>query len=352
MSSKLKVAGAGIGILIIVTGVLLYNKSRMAARATTDVLTNVPVSVITVTKTPIRERHAFVGVVAANNDVSIVSETQGRITGVFAEVGQFKREGSVLVQVDDELKKAAYATAEVNYEKAKKDLARFESLRKDSAVTDQQLEGARLAFKSAEAQYIVARREYNDTKITTPISGIVTARSVDVGTYIQRGTPVANVVDVSKMKVKISVPEVDAFRLKAGDPVEVTSDVYPEAVFRGVVHTVSAKGDDAHTYPVEVTLPNSKEHPLKAGMFSRVEFVSLNRAEAIVIPREALVGSARKAQVYVVRNAKAVLKSITLGPATGDSLTVLSGLVEGDTVVIGGQTIISDGSVVTITQQQ
>ncbi len=352
MKSKIRIAAAGIGILILVTGVLLYNKSRMAAKATTDVVTNVPVSVMKVTKKPIQERHSFVGVVGANNDVAIVSETQGKVTGVSAEVGQYKHAGSVLVQVDDELKKAAYATAEVNYEKAKKDLERFENLRKDSAVTDQQFEGARLAFKSAEAQYIVARREYNDTKISTPISGIVTARMVDVGAYIQRGTPVANVVDASRMKVRISVPENDAFRLKEGDPVEVTSDVYPGVVFRGVVHTISAKGDDAHTYPVEVILPNSKDRPLKTGMFGRVEFVSLNRDEAMVIPRDALVGSARKAQVYIVRDAKAVLTPITLGPAAGDSLTVISGLSEGDSIVISGQNNIKDGSVVTVADQQ
>ncbi len=334
--------------LAAIVAILIYNKSRMAAESKTDVMTSIPVSVASVERQHLTDPRSLVGTVAANNDVAIVSETQGKVTAVMAEVGQYKEAGSAIVQVDDELKKANLATAEISFEKAKKDLERFESLYKQSAATDQQLEGARLAAKAAEAQYVVARRQESDTRISTPISGILTSRPVDVGTYVQNGTPVANVVDISRLKVKLNVAERDVFRLKIGDRVEVTTDVYPGENFDGKIATIGSKADDAHTYPVEVRLPNSREHPLKAGMFARVRFMSIADRDELTIPREALVGSMKNPQVFVVDGAVARLRDIVVGSEIGTRLVVLGGLADGETIVVNGQNNLKDSAAVTI----
>src|SRR5690606_13668282 len=115
---------------------------------------------------------------------------------------------------------------------------------KDASVTDAQFEAARLAFLSAEAQYITAKRQYNDTKIKAPISGVITSRLVDLGNYVNTNNVVANIVDISKLKVKLNVAEKDAFKLKPGDEVEVTTDVYPGQTFKGKIEYISAKGDE------------------------------------------------------------------------------------------------------------
>src|SRR5258708_31205186 len=94
-----------------ITGVLFYNKSQMAAKSRTDVLTAIPVTVVEVGKTNLTDTRSFMGTVEANNDVAIISETEGKVTAVLAKVGDFKPAGSVLIRVDDELTKAAYATA-------------------------------------------------------------------------------------------------------------------------------------------------------------------------------------------------------------------------------------------------
>lgn len=335
-------------VLVVIVAILMYNKSRMAAESKTDVLTSIPVSVTQVVKQQITDARSLVGTVAANNDVAIVSETQGKVTAVHAEVGKYLEAGAMIVQIDDELKKANLASAETNYEKARKDLERFESLYKQSAATDQQIEGARLAAKAAEAQYVVARRQESDTRIATPISGILTSRPVDVGTYVQNGTQVANVVDISRLKVKLNVAERDVFRLKTGDKVEVTTDVYPGETFEGKLATISSKADEAHTYPVEVRLPNSREHPLRAGMFARVRFTSIAAGEELTIPREALVGSTKDAQVYVVDGTIAHLRGLVVGAEVGTRLVVLSGLKEGETIVVSGQNNLRDNAAVTV----
>lgn len=348
--NKIKILATVVLVVAVIISILMYNKSRMQAKSKSDVLTTIPVSVTTVNKQQIADSHSLVGTVAANNDIAIISETQGKVIAVTAEIGQYKSAGSVLIQVDDELKKANLATAETNYQKVTKDLERFESLAKQSAATDQQVEGARLAMKSAEAQYITARREYNDTKISTPISGIVTARPVDIGTYVQKGVSVANVVDISRLKVKLNVAERDVFRLKVGDKVDISSDVYPGTIFVGKVHTISSKGDESHTYPVEIVLENSKNHPLRAGMFARVSFTTLSQSQVITIPRVALVGSFKKPQVYVVQSGIAYLRNLVIDSDSGNEVEVLQGLREGDTIVINGQNNLKDSVSVSIVQ--
>jgi len=343
-----KVIIISIIIIAAIVAILFYNKSRSTMKSKSDILTSISVSVTKVGKQKLSTTRLMVGTIAAYNDVAIISETSGKVTDVHAEVGQYVSAGAPIVQIDYELKKAAYISAETNYEKAKKDLERFESLYKQNATTDQQIEGARLAAKAAEAQYISARRQYNDTKISTPISGIVTSRNVDVGTYVSNNMLVANVVDISRLKVKINVSESDVFGLKIGDKVEVTTDVYPSVKYIGKIKSISSKADEAHTYPVEVTLDNSEQHPLKAGMFGRISFTSKMDGEVLSIPREALVGSMKTPQVYIVDGGVARLRNIVAGSEIGTAISVLGGLKEGDIIVTNGQNNLKDSVAVTI----
>ena len=82
---------------------------------------------------------------------------------------------------------------------------------------------------------------------------------------------------------------------------EVTTDVYPEYKFIGRLDNIASKADAAHTYPVEIVVTNSEQYPLKAGMFSRVSFTSLAPDEALTIPRSALIGSIKNAQVFRIK---------------------------------------------------
>ncbi len=345
---RLKIYSAVTIILIIIVAILFHNRAKIKAETKNQTLDSFPVNVAAVTKKSITTHLDLVGNITAYNDVPIVSEAQGKVTKVLANVGDYKPAGSVLIQIDDELTSAALKAAKVNLEKSKKDYERFQQLYKDKSATDSQLEGAKLAYQTANDQYVIAQKQDNDTRVTTPISGIVTSRTADFGDYVFSKTVVADVVDISKLKININVDEHDVFNLKVGDKVDVTTDIYPGVVFPGVIRTISAKGDAAHTYPVEVDLLNSKEHPLKAGMFARVTFTSHTNDNSIVIPRTALVGSVKQAQVYVVENGISKLKNIVIGKTYNDYLEVLNGLNEGDTIVINGQNNLQDGSKVSI----
>ncbi|MHB1688264.1 MAG: efflux RND transporter periplasmic adaptor subunit [Ignavibacteriaceae bacterium] len=345
---RLKIYSAAIIILIIIVAILFHNRAKIKAETKNQTMDSYPVNITTVTKKEITNHIDLVGNISAYNDVPIVSEAQGKVTKVLANVGDYKPAGSVLIQIDDELTDAALKVAKVNLEKAKKDYERFQELYKEKSATDSQLEGAKLAYQTADNQFVIVQKQYNDTKVSTPISGIVTSRTADFGDYVFSKTVVADVVDISRLKININVDEHDVFNLKVGDKVSVTTDIYPGITFPGVIKTISAKGDAAHTYPVEVDFSNSKEHPLKAGMFARVVFSSQTNGNTLVIPRTSLIGSVKQAQVFVVENGIARLKNIVIGETYNNYLEVLRGLNEGDTIVVNGQNNLQDGNKVNI----
>ncbi len=342
-----------IAILLVVVAavvfILLRNKDRNESRIAQRIDVVPTVTVVKARRGQINENLALVGTVAADHDVMVVAETMGRVTAVRVDVGDRVQAGTMLVQVDDELKLAAFKAAEVNYTKAEKDLRRYEALYKTNTVTDAEIESARLAGKGAEAQFIAARRQYRDTRISTPISGVVASRLVEQGTMVQPGMPIANVVDISRLKVTLQVAESDVFKLKPGQAVTVGTDIYPGASFQGQIHTISDKAGESHTYQVEIGMANSPVQPLKAGMFVRVIFPSLSRRDALIIPRACLVGSRRTPQVFVVEAGIARLRDITMGAEIGLEIEVSHGLHQGEWVVSDGQNNLDDNIAVTVT---
>lgn len=355
--TKYRIISISIVVLGVSLGFIMNNQAadgdatQSAAAKNGGIATSYSVSVVTASKQNLTNSLSLIGTIAANNDVVILSETSGRVIKVNAEIGEFKQAGSVLVEVDAELKEANYKTAQMSYEKAKKDLERFESLYKENSISESQIEQARWSFQTAEAQYIVARRQLKDTKITTPISGIVTSRMVDIGSMVMgapQSTVIANVVDISKLKVKINVGEKDVFKLNIGDKVQVTTDIYPDAVFEGKIASIAAKGDDAHTYPVEVRIENSKQYPLKAGMFGRVHFTQKNQRSNIIIPRESIIGSLKNAKVYVVKDNIAQLRPVSVGNESGTNVEIVSGLSEGEVIVVNGKNNLKNNASVVV----
>ena len=331
--------------------VLLNNRSQLEAKAKNDKISAYPVTVSTVEKKAVSNNIELVGTIVGENDVQVISEAQGKVTGIFANVGDYKSAGSVIAQLDDELKESAYQTAQVNFEKSKKDFERYDALYKNKSVSDVQYEQAKVAYYNAQSMYVAAKKDYENTKITAPISGIVTARNIDMGTYVNKNMPVANIVDISRLKVKIGVAEKDVFSLKKGDKVTVTTDVYPGVQFAGTISTISDKGDQAHNYPVEISLVNSKEHPLKSGMFGKVTFISKTTVPTLVVSRDALLGSIKNPQVYVVENGIVHMKSVTVGNAYDNNLEVIKGLKDGDKVVVNGQNNLEENTAVYVINQ-
>ena len=319
---------------------------------TTRTVERIPVSVALVSKAAVRDSFSTVGTVEAFREADIYSESAGLVRKVSAEPGASKKAGEALFVLDDELATARKRKADAHYRQAKRDVGRYKNLYSEGAVALSAYETSQLQLEEAEAEFIAATRKYSDTRVKAPFSGIVTSRFVEQGELVQEGKKVAQMVDMSKVKVIIFVPEREIVKFVPGALLTVTSDLYPGEAFSGKVSTVSDKAGRDHTFRVEVVLQNPAKSVFRSGMFARVLLMGDGERQAILVPRVALVSGIRKPQLFVVRNGKAFLHSFIAGMELQKQLEVLGGISEGESVVISGQNELHDGSDVVIIDQK
>ena len=203
-----------------------------------------------------------------------------------------------------------------------------------------QLTNARNTLANAER---ALRNVTENTVLTSPINGIVTARNYDPGD-MTGALPVLTVARVQPVKIVINVTESDYSKIHTGMPATVTFDTYGSEVFDGRVSLVSPTVDPAsRTFGVEVTLPNSDNRVLP-GMFGRVR-LNLGTAEHVVVPDRAVIkqpGSGNH-YVYVYKDGQVNYRLVELGQRLGDSYEILDGLNDGDFAVVTDQSRLADG---------
>jgi len=241
------------------------------------------------------------------------------------------------------------ANAEQGLADAQQNFERYKNLYEGGGATKAQFDQYKLALENSKNRLSQARKELSSAAVTAPFSGYITAKSAEEGAFANVGTPIATLIDISELKVQLSVPERNVYALKVGDAVDITSNVYPGAVFKGKIKFIGYQGDQSHNYPVEVSIANEKKTPLKSGTYVDVAFNRKSEVPSIQIPREALVGSMKDASVYVVGTDNiARLKKIVIGGDNGDYLEVQSGLLEGEQVVTAGHINLTDSTKVTV----
>jgi len=335
-------------VVIIVLLFVIGKKKEKGSRQ--DVLSDIPVNVFQCKKQLMSNLVSMVGVINPNNDVDIISEAQGIVRAIHFKVGDNVRTGTLLLEIDDLVRKSDMARSEINYFKAKRDFERNKTLYEQNSISASQLDLSRLDMQSAENDMTRSQKALDDTRVKATISGTINSRKVNEGSYVQQNSTIGSIVDISTLKVAVNVSEKDAFILKPGDSVEISTDVYPGVIYYGRVDNIASKADDEHTFPVEIKLANSQENPLKGGMFARINFTSIASRNAIVIPREALIGSVKNPQVFVIYRNIALLRTITLGRESDQFFEVLNGLKEGEWVVTSGQNNLSDNVKVVIVE--
>jgi RND family efflux transporter MFP subunit len=344
---------AGIGIALL-AGLAIGCKAGKAPPAQGAANGKAPASAIAVSVSnpalkSVQGEMSFNGTLHAEDEVQVVAETAGKVTGVFVKVGSRVEKGDVLVQIDDELKRASFETAQAAYDKSKADWDRAQDLYKQKVISDVERQGLKLALASANANYIGAKRDLDNAKVRSPQAGVITKTSVSVGSMLAPGAPVAYVVDTTNLKMTIQVGERDILKIKNGMRVAVDSDLYTGAPFSGVVSGVSPKGDSALSFPVEIKLSAMASKPLYDGMSAKAR-VNLGSRSILAIPRSSIVGSYQDPQVYVVKDGAARLAGVKLGGEYGTDREVLGGLKESDELVVDGQNNLYDGAPVTVSR--
>ncbi len=284
-------------------------------------------------------------------ELTFAAEKSGKVTKVLVKEGDYVTVGQTLAIMRGDVINVNAQNANAVYQNAATDYKRFENAFKTGGVTKQQLDQAKLALDNAKTNLTQANINVGDTRIKAPISGFINKKYIEPGSILtgMPATSLFDIVNVSKLKLKVTVNENQVASLKVGTSIKVVSNVYPDKEFSGKISFIAPKADTSLNFPVEIEIANNASNDLKAGMYGTAKFASNKQKQSLmVVPRNAFVGSVSSNQIFVVENDIAKLKNVTAGRILGDKVEILNGLSEGDTVVVTGQINLQDGNKVEI----
>jgi len=284
-------------------------------------------------------------------ELTFSAEKSGKVIKVLAKEGDYVTVGQTLAIVRSDVINVNAQTANAAYQNAAADYSRYENAYKTGGVTKQQLDQAKLTMVNAKANLTQANINVGDTRIKAPISGFINKKYIEPGSILSAmpATELFDIVNVSKLKLKVTVAENQVASLKVGTTVTVSASVYPDKKFSGKITFIAYKADESLNFPVEIEITNNTTKDLKAGMYGTAEFASNQQVQSMMIaPRNAFVGSVSSNQVFVVENGIAKLKKITAGRVLGEQVEILSGLSNGEQVVVTGQINLQNGSKVEV----
>ncbi|MFY7839554.1 MAG: efflux RND transporter periplasmic adaptor subunit [Lacibacter sp.] len=281
--------------------------------------------------------------------MDFAAESSGRVVKLLADEGTYVKVGQTLAIIDAGVLNVDLESAQTVLDNAVRDQQRFENAFKTGGVTQQQLDQARLAVENAKARVAQSKIRVGDANVHATINGVVNKRYVEPGAYVTPGSKLFELVDVSKLKLAVTVSEGQVAQLKIGDTVQVKVSVFPDKTYRGRVTFIAAKADASLNFPVEIELASNPGNQLRAGMYGTAVFRFGNQTKSLVVPRTAFAGSVSSNQVFIVGSDNvARIRKVIAGRIMGDKVQILEGVNEGETVITSGQINLVDGSKVAL----
>ena len=307
----------------------------------------VPVEVAKAARRSIAASYMGTAPLEARGEAQVVAKTSGIALAVLADVGQQVRAGQVLVRIDRDRATLQVAQSEAQVRKLEANYRRATQLAGEQMVSANDVDQLRYDLENARAAYRLARLELSYGAVTAPISGVVAARNIKPGNLVQINTPIFTIVDNSRLEATLNAPEREIEVLKAGQAVQLAVDALPGKTFEGRIDRVSPVVDSGSgTFRVVCAFDGGGE--LQPGMFGRIRINYDQRADALAIPRTALLDDGSAPAVFTVRGGKAVRTELKLGYIDGEWVEVRDGLREGDSVVVAGKAALREGSAVQV----
>lgn len=282
-----------------------------------------------------------VGTLQSKQSVVLRPEVSGRIVQLEFNDGQQVRRGQLLVQLNDTLQQAQLKQAEAQAGIARTNLQRSRELVAQNFVSQSAVDQNAAAMDVALAQVALAQAQAARMKVLAPFDSMAGIRQVNLGDYVKDGADIVKLDDVSSVWVDFRLPERFLSRIKPGQGVEVTLDALPGRKLKAVVGALDSRVDaDGRAVLVRARLANP-DGVLRSGMFARVRVVFSVREDALVVPEEALVPQGDKQFVVLVMpgDKGPVSKRVEarVGHRVAGKAELLSGVSDGDTVVLAGQ---------------
>lgn len=319
----------------------------------------------------------ILGELAPQASVDVMSRIGGRLKELRVERGDAVSRGQLLAVVDDEdleqqiiraeatisVARASVQREQAATENLQLQVRRYQRLYEENLIAVQELEDLQSRLRVSQAQVMLTqaqvdqaeaslrelRVQQEQTRIYSPLDGLVAVRYLDPGALVNASLPIVNVIDLSRVKTVVPVPEVDLRRISPGLGGEVRVDAYPDQVYRGVVTRISPLLNPAtRTGDIEIEIQNPSG-VLKPGMFARVALRADTSRSALAIPRSALLTRGEQKGVYLLsEDLRTRFQLIEIGRIQGDMVEVTGGLEEGTRVVTSGAQKLNEGDKVVI----
>ncbi len=307
----------------------------------------VSVEVVKAAPRPISASFNGTAALDARSDAQVVAKTSGIAQRVLAEEGQHVRAGQLLVQLDSGQQELRVQQTAAEVGKLSRNLARSEQLATQKMVSANDVDQLRFDLQNARAALNLAKLDLSYTRVTAPIPGVIAQRMIKPGNLVQISTPIFRIVDTDRLEATLNVPERNLDVIKPGLPVTLGVDALPGKTFNGSIARISPVVDSG-SGTFRVVCAFSSGGLLQPGMFGRIAIVFDQRANALAIPRTALLEDDAQPAVFTVRNGKAMRVPVKTGYTEGEWVEVREGLSAGDPVVTAGKSALRDGVAVQI----
>lgn len=295
------------------------------------------VETLQLTARQLEVHNSYVGHLVPSERVVIRAETEGTIEKIYADEGQLVNKDENLVNVSTERLSLNMKLAKANYELAESEYKTEQLLFNRQVSTSSKLDQVRTNRDVKSINFELSKLEFEKSKVKAPLTGIVKSRYVEVGTFVNRGQNLFEIMDIAQILASINIPEREMRFAGVGKPVRVRIDAIPGAVFTGKLKTLSLEADlKNRSFPAEIVLDNPQRE-LLPGMMARVEMITLAAPSEIIIPRHAVLEREDSRIVFIEKKGVALERLVLLGTLIQDEVQVISGLQKGDRLIVTGQ---------------
>ncbi len=308
------------------------------------------VKVMTVETKPFTESYKFIGVLKPYETAKLSSEEGGIITYIGKDKGSRVGKGEVVIKLLKDQDYATYEQMEAQYNLAKDNFERISGLYAQGAATEQQYSSSKLQLDVAEKSKNIYEVRLRKGTISSPISGVVEAKQMNVGEMSSPGSPILSIVNVARLKVNVGIPEKYMNYIKKGKTLDITFDVFPDEVYKGTVSYIAPViNATTRTFDIEMVISNPGEK-LKPEMSANIIISKETISDAIVLAQDQFVDNVEEQYVFVLQGDIAKKRKITLGGRNGNNVIITDGLEPGETLITDGYQFVNDGDKVQVVQ--
>lgn len=296
----------------------------------------------TVSIQAVDQTQEFTATVEANKVNNIAPSTPVRIDKILVEVGDRVRKGQKLVEMDI----ANLEQSKTQLENLQLEFNRIDELYKVGGTSKSAWDAQKTSLDIAKTAY---KNLEENTRLLSPIDGVVTARNYDDGDMYSATNPVITVEQITPVKLLINVSEAFYTKVKEGMDVDVKLDVYGDEQFKGKVSLIYPTIDpQTRTFTVEIKIPNADKR-VRPGMFARV-VLNFGTLDHVVVPDRAVIKQSGSGDryIYVYNDGKVSYNKVQLGRRMDDKYEVISGVKDRDKVVVSGQNKLTNGAEVEV----